>query len=214
MMSLDPNVVDEFEIALQKANDGPDSTPYTRALTLPEVPKPQTMSSREIASVTGKEHRHVNTDIEKMLDDLKKDTASFRGIYVDSMNREQVEYILDQELTYTLMAGYSTPLRHKIVKRWLELESGANPKIEVTSEAKPFLTETAYKELCKIAVKQAQQDLIGIVRKRFKGRLAASEEGVDPTEAELLISGVEFDLCNAERFLNLENAPVLARLPR
>lgn len=82
-----------------------------------------TMSSREIAELTGKEHFHVKRDIEHMLKELGKDASSFGGIYLDSMNRQQTEYRLDRELTQTLITGYSIPLRHKVIQRLNELES-------------------------------------------------------------------------------------------
>lgn len=77
-----------------------------------------TMTSREIAELTGKRHDHVMRDIEKMLTDLSEDAPSFRGIYFDSMNREQSEYKLDRELTETLLTGYSAVLRRKVISRW------------------------------------------------------------------------------------------------
>lgn len=84
-----------------------------------------TMSSREIAELTEKRHDHVKRDIENMLSELKQDIPSLGGIYLDSMNREQVEYHLDKELTETLITGYSIPLRHKVIRRLNDLEGQA-----------------------------------------------------------------------------------------
>ncbi|NMY31938.1 Rha family transcriptional regulator [Pseudomonas sp. WS 5412] len=83
------------------------------------------MSSREIAELTGKRHFHVTTDIEKMLADLKEDATGFRAIYLDSMNREQTEYLLDREHTDCLLTGYSAAMRMVVIKRWRELEEQA-----------------------------------------------------------------------------------------
>lgn len=82
-----------------------------------------TMSSREIAVLTEKEHKNVKRDIEKMLEELAEDTLKFERIYQDSMNREQTEFLLDRELTETLLTGYSAILRRKVVARWRELEA-------------------------------------------------------------------------------------------
>jgi len=82
-----------------------------------------TMSSREIAKLTGKQHQHVKRDIEVMLKELGKDVSSFGRIYLDSMKRQQVEYHLDRELTDTLVTGYSILLRHKVIQRWHALEA-------------------------------------------------------------------------------------------
>ena len=83
-----------------------------------------TMSSREIAELTGKQHQHVKRDIEKMLEELQEDASKFGHIYLDSMNRDQTEYRLDRELTETLLLGYSAPLRRKVIRRLRELEEG------------------------------------------------------------------------------------------
>ena len=84
-----------------------------------------TMSSREIAELTGKRHFHVTTDIEKMLAELKEDATGFRAIYLDSMNREQTEYLLDREHTDCLLTGYSAAMRMVVIRRWRELEEQA-----------------------------------------------------------------------------------------
>ena len=83
----------------------------------------QTMSSREIAMLTDKEHKNVKRDIEVMLQQLNKDALSFERTYFDSQNRKQTEFVLDQELTLTLVSGYKVDLRNKIIKRWQELEA-------------------------------------------------------------------------------------------
>lgn len=83
---------------------------------------PITMSSREIAELTIKEHKNVKRDIEKMLKELDEDALKFEHIYLDSMNREQIELRLDRDLTETLLLGYSAPLRRKVLARLRELE--------------------------------------------------------------------------------------------
>lgn len=84
--------------------------------------QPVTMSSQEIAGLTSKQHQHVKRDIEKMLAELGEDVSKFGRIYRDSMNRPQTEYLLDRELTDTLLTGYSAVLRRKVIARWRELE--------------------------------------------------------------------------------------------
>jgi len=84
-----------------------------------------TMTSREIAELTNKQHQHVLFDIRKMLAELKEDESSFRRIYFDGLNRQQTEYHLDRELTETLLTGYSAILRRKVIARWRELEARA-----------------------------------------------------------------------------------------
>ena len=80
------------------------------------------MTSREIAELTGKEHRNVKRDISVMLDQLDLDTLNYEQTYLDSVNREQTEYALDRELTEVLVTGYSPKLRLAVIRRLKELE--------------------------------------------------------------------------------------------
>jgi phage antirepressor YoqD-like protein len=91
-----------------------------------------TMSSREIAELTGKRHPDVKRDIQAMASELGEDVSDFARIYLDSMNREQTEYLLDKELTETLLTGYSAKMRRAVVRRWTELEELVRPKVLAT----------------------------------------------------------------------------------
>ncbi|WP_234367271.1 phage regulatory protein/antirepressor Ant [Francisella philomiragia] len=80
------------------------------------------MTSREIAKLTYKEHKNVKRDIENMLLGLELDRLKFERIYSDSMNREQLEYVLPKDEILCLIAGYNVKLRMAIIKRIDELE--------------------------------------------------------------------------------------------
>lgn len=82
----------------------------------------RTMSSREIADLTGKQHFHVKRDIEKLLADLGEDASTFGCTYLDGQNRAQTECRLDREHTDCLLTGYSAAMRMAVIKRWRELE--------------------------------------------------------------------------------------------
>ncbi len=81
------------------------------------------MTTREIAAVTGKRHDHVKRDTDVMLKELGLDAPTFGVIYLDSGNRQRIEYVLDEELTLTLVTGYSIKLRNAVIKRWKQLEN-------------------------------------------------------------------------------------------
>ena len=87
-----------------------------------------TMSSREIATLCDKEHKNVLADIRHMCQQLNLDVLTFQHIYLDSMNREQTEYLLDKETCLCLVAGYNAKLRMAIIKRWQELEQATTQK--------------------------------------------------------------------------------------
>lgn len=83
-----------------------------------------TMTSREIAELTGKEHRNVMRDIRAMLVELhgEKDVLKFEHISLDAYGREQPCFRLPKRETLILVSGYSTELRARIIDRWQELE--------------------------------------------------------------------------------------------
>ncbi|EPX0525720.1 phage antirepressor KilAC domain-containing protein [Yersinia enterocolitica] len=81
-----------------------------------------TMSSREVAELTGKRHTDVKRDIEVMMAQLNEDVSKFAHTYLDSMNRTQTEYLLDRDHVECLLAGYSAVIRMKVIRRLQELE--------------------------------------------------------------------------------------------
>ena len=85
----------------------------------------RTMSSREIAELTEKNHADVLRDIRNMLEQLGFTASSFAGSYKDSTGRTLPTFDLPEDLTITLVSGYSVQMRHRIVKRWQELEAKA-----------------------------------------------------------------------------------------
>jgi phage antirepressor YoqD-like protein len=94
--------------------------------------KQKAMSTREIAELCEKEHYHVKRDCETMFKGLKLDASNFGGIYFDGLNRQQTEYLLDEELTMTLVTGYSIVLRNRVIKRWKELEENTQKPAELS----------------------------------------------------------------------------------
>ncbi len=83
-----------------------------------------TMSSREIAELTGKQHKDVIRDIRVMQKALSEDGADLRHLIESKDARHYTaEFHLDRVLTETLLTGYSIPLRHRVVTRLAELEN-------------------------------------------------------------------------------------------
>lgn len=88
------------------------------------VNKVQTMSSREIAELTGKRHCDVIRDIRVIIKQLEDDAdlrhEEFQQV-IDNRGYTS-EYLLTKNQTLLLMTGYSVPLRQKLINRWQELE--------------------------------------------------------------------------------------------
>lgn len=105
-----------------------------------------TMSSREIAELTGKELSHVHRDIRTMLDELQDDPSLDHVSEDKDARGYTLAFHLDRELTYTLLTGYSIPLRRNVVARWQELEARQGPKLPAT-----------WAEALRLAADQAEQ---------------------------------------------------------
>ena len=83
----------------------------------------ETMSSLEIAQLTGKEHKDVMRDIRVMLEALGIDIraqncAVIETSYKAGTGKAYPMYLLNEELTLTLTSGYSIIQRNAIIKEW------------------------------------------------------------------------------------------------
>ena len=81
-----------------------------------------TMTTREIALLTAKDHRHVLTDARVMLETLGIDCAGFSAQYKDASGKSNPMFILPKRETFILVSGYSLAMRARIIDRWQELE--------------------------------------------------------------------------------------------
>ena len=115
---------------------------------------PRTMSSREIAELTEKEHKNVMRDIRKMLDDLGLTALKTERSYTDSTGRTLPTFELPEDLTITLVSGYSVQMRHRIVKRWQELEQAAAPAIPKTFAEALRLAAAQQEQIERLAIER------------------------------------------------------------
>ena len=90
-----------------------------------------TMSSLEIADLTGKQHKHVMTDIRNMLNSLNIDSAVFTADYKDSKGRMYPCYNLPKRETLILVSWYSVTMRARIIDRWQELEQKESAQFKI-----------------------------------------------------------------------------------
>lgn len=190
----------------------------------PAVPSSLSMTSKEIAELTGKQHAHVCRDIRSMLievhgsdrldkiipeqyrnrhseyirenaqkivsalfgDDPGRDHEDSRGF---SWSRDARGYVafyrLDKDHTLTLLTGYDTKSRFKVMQRWQELESLVDqPSLNPANLSRLQLIELAL---------QAEQERLAIEQKAIA--LEHRVETLEP-KAEALdrISGSEGSL--------------------
>jgi len=139
------------------------NTQTATAISLTSSATVQTMSTREIAEVTGKEHRHVKRDTEVMLCQLKLPVKGYAQIWTHPQNgQDYEEYLLDKELTTCLVSGYNVQLRMAIIKRWTELEQQAlmmnRPSYMIedpVERAKKWIEETTAKQVIETKLVEA-----------------------------------------------------------
>lgn len=134
----------------------------------------QTMSSREIAKLTGKAHKHVLADIRAMLTDLEIDWADCSAQYQDSTGRKLPCFNLNRELTDTLLTGYSAKMRLAVIRRWHELEQRSASREAVTASGTKVIGEIAIMECFTRLLKPAPSSQMLMLTK------IAENNGLDP----------------------------------
>lgn len=82
----------------------------------------QTMTSLEIAEVTGKNHAHIMRDIRALLDQGVNESNFGLVNYEDKKGELRPCYNLTKKGCLILASGYNALLREKIINRWEELE--------------------------------------------------------------------------------------------
>ena len=83
----------------------------------------ETMTSLEIAEVTGKRHSDVMRDIRSIIAQGVAERNFALGSYKDKNNQQRPCYALTKKGCLILASGYDALLREKIINRWEELET-------------------------------------------------------------------------------------------
>ena len=118
-------------------------------MELSVIKKQLAMDSRDVAKLTGKLHKNVLKDIEKILPKVIGSNLS-RLEYKDSRGRMQPYYQLPYRELLVLLTGYSVELRTAVIDRWAYLEkhyqTERKKSIEVRNDFTDTLSEHGYKE--------------------------------------------------------------------
>lgn len=165
--------------------------------------KPLTMSTRQIAELTGKNHNDVRRDFRNMLESLQKGSKLAGGnlsnsaqigfytesTYKDSKNRVQPMYELDEDLCNTLVMGYDAPLRFKIAKEWRLMKEG---KANVPVNPYEHFEETDWIELALEKTRENKRLVELHVRKAIDthslSRLLGEKRG--STKVQMILKGL------------------------
>lgn len=82
----------------------------------------QTMSSLQIAEITGKRHDAVLRDVRNLLEQGVDAHNFVETSYTDKANRQSPCFLLTKKGCLILASGYDAKLRERIIDRWEELE--------------------------------------------------------------------------------------------
>ena len=158
-----------------------------------------TMSSREIAELCEKEHRHVARDIEVMFEQLEINPKGYVQIWTHPQNGQSYrEFMLPKDLTLTLVAGYSVKLRKRIIDRWLELENQQNPTA--------LLPQNYLQALEQLVVSEKEKQALALENKTMKPKANFVDLYVD--------IGTTKSLRETAKILNMPEKAMIAALER
>lgn len=183
--------------------------------------KPLTMSTLQIAELTGKKHDKVLRDFRDLLASLKKGSKLVRGdltnsgeigfytesTYKDPMNRKQPMYEIGEDLCNTLVMGYDAPLRFKVAKEWRLMKEGNQKPVIVEDLNDPAYIAEMFERGARLA--RENQRLVDLhVRRAIDAhsltRLLGEKRG--STKVQRILKG----LCEAkhiERRLDASGKP-------
>lgn len=113
-----------------------------------DIIKKETMTSLEIAEVTGKRHDSVLRDIRNLLSQGVDAHNFVETSYTDKANRQQKCFTLTKKGCLILASGYDALLREKIINRWEELE---------TKEVATTKVPATFAEALRLAADQAEK---------------------------------------------------------
>lgn len=116
------------------------------------ITQAQTMSSLQIAELTGKRHANVMRDISNLLEqgvsELNFELSSYQQAQPNGGYKDVPCYQLTKTGCLILASGYNAVLREKIINRWIELE---------TEAAKQYQVPTSFREALLLAAAQQEQ---------------------------------------------------------
>ena len=174
----------------------------------------KTMSSQEIAELTGKMHKNVMVDVRRMLSELDIDSAEISAQYKDSTGRTLPCFNLNRELTDCLLTGYSANLRMAVIKRWRELEQQVQALPDFTNPAEAAIAWAKQYKRAEVlqlettqALKQIEDDAPKV---KFYGAVADTDGLHQLSE---VVKALQLDFGRNTAFKMLRDSNVLLKGP-
>ena len=177
----------------------------------------ETMSSLQIAELTGKQHSNVMRDIRNILEQLEeKHKFNFELMFKitklgNNAERKDPYYLITKKDSLLLASGYDANLRAKIINRWEELEK--------EKRFGNFVIASTFSEALMLAAKQAEEIeekdkllLEQTPKVEFYNAVTGSEDTIDMrTVATVLNMWIGrnkiFEVLRDKRVLDRKNMP-------
>lgn len=146
-----------------------------------ELVTKETMTSKEIAEITGKQHSHIMRDIRTLLEQGVSESnfglSSYKQDQPNGGSKDVPMYVLTKKGCLILASGYDAVLREKIINRLEELEMKDKQKFQVP---------TTFAEALRLAAEQQekieeQQKLIEVQKPKaeFYDDVVDSKDAID-----------------------------------
>lgn len=165
----------------------------------------QTMSSREIAEITGKQHMHVIRDIRAMIEAVKDDPDLVhqlkQGVTEHFDARKYTSHFdINRFAAEILITGYDVKRRAAVIKRWFDLESSARQAAPATYiEALQALIES---EQAKLAAEEERN--IAVATKAEIGNRREATAMATASNATQRATRLEVELDRSKQYATIK----------
>lgn len=166
------------------------------------------MTSREIAEITGKQHKHVLRDIRNMEPAWEKVNGSKFGLveYTDEKGEKRPEYQLSKREVLYITTKWNDEIRAKVILRWEELENNLNSNQNVISLPQNY--EEALEHLL-IQVRENKkliaENKVLQPKADFYDAVAQSEDTIDVGQVAKVLAIKGYGRNNMFKFLREQN---------
>ena len=138
-----------------------------------------TISSRDIARITGKPHSDVLKDVRRILEEVQIGLGQFSSSYLNAQNKPQPCFVLPRRECDLVISGYSAKYRLAIIDRWRALEA-KQPVVPVFDPTDSDAMVVYLHQMTSVAMHRAEQN------KLLSDKLDRSEDNLRVTESARL----------------------------
>ena len=179
------------------------------------------MTSREVADLTGKRHADVMRDIRVMTERLEAD-ANLRWhceteTYVDAQGKLRECYRMDRDTTLTLVTGYDPVARMRVIQRWQDLEQGVqnlgrreDPVLKETKVSEAIKAELEIASLFEVPKHIAQVEVVKRIKNNYEVDYSCYLLSA-PAQSNIKEEDVMLEPADLAKRLNIKDAATVNR---